>query len=484
MIKKIIQQNWIYLFFLLLGLCLMLFPNNNPTIDAWAYATDVKYDGELFWSHHLLYNWCFFIILKIPFFQTFDTLKFMQFSNGVFALLSLLILYQILLKINKNKVAAIAWTFLVGCSFACLRFGTENETYIIPIFFSLLSSLFFCNIDKNQQRSRDVFLSGFFAAFACLFHQVQFFWWLGILIGVCIQSKKIKKIILFLLPAFIVPAIYIFVLVLVNKTPLSIPNLLNFVFEYYYGNDAEISIGLTNLLLTPISFIRSFVQVHGNIVNFFLSKPILSSIAILLALWCCFKTFFPVKYSFSIKNGKNIFTDTHFIIFILQLFFAFCSNGNAEFMVMLPFLLPIFIITRLQIDTQRIIYLAFAMLIWNMTFAILPNHFYNFQNNEKIVKIIHQNRDKTFVLQEDIKIKAQYEYLTGIDVSNIVISSTDSILSKSNSLIYTDILTKKTPLDRSSMLQKKVDFNYIFVKHVAEIPAFYGNYYIDEIRIK
>lgn len=466
---------------LILPICYLLLPNNNQTLDAWTYAQNVKHGEELFKAHHLLYNWGMYYLKQFTGLNNIDTMKFMQFINGVLSIASLWFLYLILLKIHNNKSKSFTWTILVGSCFAVLRYGTENETYMLPVFFSIIASYFLIIFFKRSSDFRLLLFSGLFASVSCLFHQVHFFWWLAILLGLLFFSteKNIKRTIYFILPALIVPITYIIVLHYSLEKELSINNILSFVFEYYYSDSADTTFGSINFIMTPISFFRTFVQLHGNIIMFILAKPIISTISILLCVFCFFKFLFPLKFKFHL-NTDNTFINIHLLAFLLQFAFAFYSHGNAEFMVMLPFLMAIYLSYWTSISNDKILYLAVSILIWNLNFAIFPNHFYNFQNNQALIKIIRNNPDKRFILKERLKIFALYKYIYNEDIS-------ERIFFKDNQtgVFYTDILSKITPYSRASIVQKNNNtFDFILVREVEKIDSFYGSYSIDEINVK
>jgi len=471
---------------LILPICYLLLPNNNQTLDSWTYAYNVKFGEELFNAHHLLYNWFMYYLKLITKLYNINTMKFMQFINGVFSISSLLFLYLILLKIHNNKSKSITWTILVGCTFALLRYGTENETYILPIFFSIVASYFLILFFKRNSNFRLLIISGLFASISCLLHQVHFFWWLAILLGLFFFSaeKRIKRTTYFVLPALIVPITYIIVLCFCLEKELSINNILSFIFEYYYSENAETKFGSINFIMTPISFVRTFFQLHGNIITFVLAKPIISAFSIALSVYCFIKFLFPLKHLFNL-NYDNIFINIHFLAFLLQFTFAFYSHGNAEFMVMLPFLMCICLSYWTSINNNKVLYLGLTMLTWNISFAILPNHFYNFQNNQELIKIIRMNPDKKFILEERNKIFAQYKYIYGEDISKRIFFKNEIILENQTGIFYTDILSKIIPFSRASIvLKNNNDFNFSLVREVEKIDCFYGSYSVDKINVK
>ncbi len=465
------------------------FPNHNPTTDAWGYAQNVKYGTELFRPHHLLYNWFLYLIHSLPLLESIDTLLFMQWANGAFSALSLYFLYRILLTLHEDKKKSLVWTLFVGSSFAVLRYGTENETYIIPIFFSIVGSYFYLHYLQKREvhpEGKYLFLSGLFASLSCLFHQVHFFWWLALLLGVFLlpEQRKVREFFLFALPAWIVPIVYAFVLSLHLAMELTFSNYLSFVFEYYYSESAEVEMGIFNLILTPISFFRTFLQAHGNIINFFLARPIISSLSIACFIYCMYKAIFPLKFHFSLGRKKTFIT-IHALAFLMHFAFAFFSKGNAEFMVMLPFLLAICLSYWVTNSEGKVLHLAIALLIWNMTFAILPNHFYNLQNNEKLISVIRSHPDQRFILLERNKIVAQYKYMYNTDIFDRTFTAGEIAENDQEGVFLTDVLSKQQPYSRASIvLNRSLDFEYETEREVSEIQAFYGNYTVDEITVK
>ena len=484
------KKKWQLSAFAMLACCYLLFPNNNPVLDAWDYAQAVKNGQELFEPHHLLYNYFFYSLQKLPFLQSIDTLRFMQCMNGLFVLASLYLLYLILQKLPENHSddngnrRTFSWTFLTGCSFACLRYGPENETYIIPVFFSLFASYLFLLFIRRSGGGL-LLLSGLLAAVACLFHQLHFFWWLALLVGVIfLKERRMISTILFGLPALIVPTIYAMVLHFSEDMPVSAASLFRFALSYYFRDHAEVSVDIFNFILTAIGLVRTFFQVHGNIINFFVARPFLSLLSVAAVFFCLVRFLFRLKYRFSFQF-KNVFINIHFLAFWLSLAFAFLSKGNAEFMVMLPFLMAICLSVWLQINSGRLFYFSVALLIWNMAFAVLPNHFYNFQNNERLIEIIRQYPDKKYILEEPLKITVMYKYRYAENISDRLFFATDSMPVKAGETVLTDVLTKKRAYNRGTLLYGQAQKpDYVFIRKVAAVSAFYGDYSVDEIVIR
>jgi len=472
----------VILFFLFSIIYLFIF-NNNSTLDAWSYASDVKFAKDLFNPHHILYNPFFLFLTNFvqQFVPSFDVLSIMKFTNGIFAIFSLYVLYKILnlssLKINQINM----WIFFVGSSFAVLRYGTENETYIIPIYFSLLSSFYYYRYIKVKSKLSYILLSGIFGSIACLFHQIHIFWLLGIFMGF-VFTKNIKSIFLFFTTTLIIPLTYVGILTAIIPTNLTLNYLFKFILNDYYNGNASASISIINFILTPISFLRSFFQVHGIILDFIRINPITSILIIILVIYFIQKSIFHKKYIFK-RNKILIFNKIHLGIFFLQLTFAFISQGNAEFMVMIPFLIPLFLPFYFEVNFKSIKYLSIAMLLWNLSFAIIPNHIYDYYNNDKLIEIIKNNPKKIFLLREKNKIINEYFYKNGKTLSNRVFDKSEDLKFLKNKMVYTDILTKKMPYSRASIVEKDEDIKFTFINHIKQIPCFLGTYYIDEIEI-
>ncbi len=473
----------IVILFFMFSIIYLFLPNNNSTLDAWGYASDVKFAKDLFNPHHILYNPFFLFLTKLvkQFAPSFDVLKLMQLTNGLFAIFSLHLLYKILKLSTLNENQINMWLFFVGSSFAVLRYGTENETYIIPIYFSLLSSFYYYKHSKEKSKLIDVLLSGIFGSIACLFHQTHIFWLFGIFMGF-VFTKNRKLIFLFFTTTLIIPLTYVGILAAITPKNLSLNYLFQFILNDYHIGSASASISTINFILTPVSFFRSFFQVHGIILDFIRINSITSILSILLVVYFFQKSIFHKKVIFK-RNKTLIFNKIHLGIFFLQITFAFISQGNAEFMVMIPFLIPLFIPFYVEVNFKSIKYLSIAMLIWNLSFAIIPNHRYDYFNNDKLIEIIHDNPDKIFLLREKNKIINKYFYTFGKTISNRVFDKSDDLKLLKNKVVYTDILTKKMPYNRASMVEKDQDINFIFMNHAEEIPCFLGNYYMDEIKI-
>lgn len=371
-------------FFLLIYL---LFPTNNSTVDGWGYAEEIKYGYNLFRSHHLLYNALGFVLLKALGLVGInaDVLAFMKVLNAL-AAFGILLVFRWYLNLQSLSNKAInSWLFFVGSSFGVWRFAVENETYLIPIFFSLLGSVFFVLFSRKSE-SHFLFWSAVFASLACLFHQLQIFWWLALFVGLLMhKSRRLSW--LFLAVSSIVPFVYLLVYFLYEEGALGVVDLLRFVLHDFYGNGAEASIDYRNFLMTPISLFRTFFQVHGNILLFLKGFPLLWGAAIFalsLALLSLFDLRFLGMISF---QHISLTVKVHILAFVLHLAFAFFSHGNAEFMVVLIVLLPLVLVGFIDFPYRILWKLGLAMFVWNASLAILPANRLDF-NNDKALAVL------------------------------------------------------------------------------------------------
>ncbi len=493
-------------FFLLIYL---MFPNRNSGIDAYNYAANIRWGHDLFFPHHLLYNFFHYLLIKtIHFFGFFpDILSWMKSVNAVFAALSLYILHLILIQSDKTGIIHTksakhaAFLLFAGSCFGFMRYATENETYIIPIFWSLLASYFFLKYLQNES-NKHLILSGLMASMACLFHQIHIFWYAGLFIGLIIYQKKLSQLILLIAPALIMPVIYYLAFRQNHSEFIHAQNLWQFVlYDYYYGT-AHARIGFHNLVLGFISFVRSFVQVHGNI-GLILTKNNFIWLSLVSSLG-----FFLIALSKFLKNKPSgqkpdTFSKIHLIIFILQFSFAVFSEGNAEFMVMLPMLFILIIHGRWNFHPPIFVFSAMAILIWNFSFGILPNKIVDFQNHVSTLNFVESRPETHFILSDDVQIQNMNYYKTGILWNPNIYKSPASILKlgkdtselclqidsllHSEKQIYTDCIKEPRILSRKTFLQK-ADNSLFFKRYRVELTdsaeSFSGTRYFYRIKGK
>ena len=444
----------------------LLFPTHNSSTDAWYYAASVKYGKDLFLPHHLFHSAFLWISYKfISFFIEIDAMAFCKAMNGIFATILMAIFARFLAFFQKKDSEIAAWTFLVGVSFAVWRYATENETYILPLIFSLLASFFFCqNNEKNAWKN--ALLSGFLAALACLFHQLQIVWALGLGISWLFYGTK-KEVFTYILPFLIVPIAYFSVYYLTISPDFSILHFMKFVLHDFHTGSAALSFGKWNIVLTVLNFFRSFLQIHASIL-----AQIQGNYAYLMPIFIAIIFLFIVlkQMTFSLKNlhVERTINRFHFsFIFVLQIFFACLAVGNAEFMVMIPLLFALILAEKSYFSPQNLTFVGISLFIWNFTYSIVPQHYASEKQALLLQKHILAHPQDTYLLESRPAIANQLYYHTetwhfyhlqhapaiwlskGQNLDSLLFIC-DKTLEKGGH-IFTDALQKNTFLNRESI---------------------------------
>ena len=366
-VKSFLQAHRPLWAILMMGLLYVLMPSINHSGDSFTYAWSIHAGEELFSPHHLLYNSFYYLLQRV--FGVSDTLAFICLMNGLFAVGCLLFSNAILFKFVDGKTRAYLLIFLGSC-FGFMRYATTGEAYIVPLFFSLCAS--WAALER-----RPAYVVALLAAIACLFHQVQVFWWIGLLWFVLVSDKeyRLKHFLQYGIVSCIVPVAYLLVFSLTTSDSSSIFEYL--VHDYVYNEGVDFKVTARSLLLTPISFVRTFYQVHGymlSLVQRFWIVGVALIASVVLGLMGCINL-----WHTRLSKDKNLFdrqfATCHLIIFILQLLFAFISDGNAEFMVMLPFALMFFLFARYRFERLAMWAFALSIFLWNLSAGLIPYHF-------------------------------------------------------------------------------------------------------------
>ncbi len=460
-------------FFGFVVLLFLHFPSHNNSGDAWSYAADAKFGNELFSPHHLLYTGTLYLLKLCTGYE--NTLALGMMLNAVFAMLCCIVLFQILKIITDNPLRALLLTAMSAFSFGFWRFATENENYIIPIFFSLLGSFFFVkSYVKQTFSSKYVLLSGIFATIACLYHQIHIFWFIGLLAGwVWIDGKtSIKRGLVFASTFVVAPLAYFLVIALYLHQSLTVYNITHFVLHDYYAGGAGSHLDFNNFLLGGINFIRTFFQVHGQI-GVIVGNNKLWLVPGLLALgMILFSTLLIIRGTFKKLSNLNIITKTHILIFILQLAFAVYNIGNAEFMAMLPVLLAILVAKADWVPVKSIAFTATSLFIWNFSYGIYPNNRLHFNADIQVAQFIVDHPKDKFIAALPAIVLNQYYYQKGYLPDNVwpapeyyqehapifqLKAKIDSALSKGGN-VYTDCTGRPEIMSRESMLKGEIVF--------------------------
>ena len=443
----------------------VLFPFQTSTLDGFSYAVCVQHGEQLFAPHHLFYtssNCLFYNILKAFGLQV-EVMAMMKFVNALSAVAALSILALILEKFNPKATSNISWIVLAGISFGTLRFATDVETYIMPTISSLLGS-YILILNKEKLTHSAIVLASFFAAFACLFHQIHFFWWLSLGFYVWLTQKSTKSLLFYFLPALIVPLTYLAVLVWYNHSSFSLATFFQFVFHDYLNGQADVAVGLKGVLLSGINFGRTFYQVHGYMGGLFHIYP---TLCIILFLFTLILLFFAIRAAFTIKvhSQQVAFRNAHLMLLVMQFVFAALSDGNAEFMAVMLFQIPIVVALSFKDYEKMLAYFASSVLVWNIGMAAIPMHYIDMTGDKPLVDFMYNNKQALFILNNRPKADnmLRYYYNEVLNVEKVVTNvSNDSIHQAVTQRIdsfldaklpvYTDALDSSAAFSRETML--------------------------------
>lgn len=419
-------------FTLIIILCFYLFfPSGLSTAEGWYYAASIKYGGEIFHQHHLLYNALGLVFSWLPSKAGFEIISCMKIMNAFFAFAALCVIQQILnyLKLNEKHIVTI--TCLSGFSFSVLRYATENETYIVPLFFALLASFNYIKY-ITVERDRYAFNAGLSAAISVLFHQIYIFWWLGLLIGFLIEKRK-KPVLLYIIISLIVPVVYMIV-ILIYKGDLKWKEISDFILGDFKEN-VRLELTWKGIFLSGVNLVRSFIQIHGYIFNmvrknmFILIPGFISLIIFILA----FRKF-PVRRK---TNISERFTSIHVFIIVLQFIFAMFSSGNAKFMMMIP-VLVFLLVPFFALEYEKfLIRIMIAIVIWNISYGLIPLHYKSQAPEQFLCDAALKQRDVIIIASDDQLIKSMLYYESGNKDLNTIYKS-PAILELTKT--HTDIL--------------------------------------------
>ncbi|MDR1437328.1 MAG: hypothetical protein LBI65_04335 [Candidatus Symbiothrix sp.] len=385
-----------------LGILYLLFPSINPSGDTVTYAGNIRSGDELFYPHHLLYNAFYYLFAELL--GSGNTLRLICAGNALFAAGCLFLVNAILSSAVERKMRA-AVILLLGSCFGFMRYATTGETYIVPLFFLLAGSFL-------AFRKKNVFWVALPASIACLFHQICIFWWLGLLLFILMSDNRkwFRALTVYGFTSCIIPAVYLLVFYLTENDASSIYDYL--VHDYTHSEGVDFSVKTKAFLLTPINLIRTFYQVHGYIlplVQKYSFLIIFGCISGLLAIAGCIRW---RKRSVGVNavSFERKFALIHLVIFGLQLLFAFMSDGNAEFMVMLPFELALFVFFYYRVQRFPVALFAASLFIWNTAIGLLPMHFVEVTTQPALSRYIEQHPENIYYIRDRQTVNSYLEY--------------------------------------------------------------------------
>jgi hypothetical protein len=422
--KQVAEKSAILLVLPILFLIYALFPVKSSSSDAYAFAYEIREQIELFSPHHLLYNSTGHLWVYILSFAGFtDVMASLKIMNAFAAVIALIILNSIMKIRGVRTYERFGWIMISGFSWGVMRFATENEAYILPIIFSLAGS-YYAGIYLSSGTAKSLLLSGLFSAIGVLMHQVHFFWWLALLTGLFMKQNSGKKVLLFLLPSLIVPIAYVLVLILENEAAISLGKYVGFIFSDFKEESVSLTVSLTGFILTPISLFRTFFQVHGYVFNL-IRENLLYLIPAFLSVSIFTLTVINTirKRSVTRRIPADLFIKVHLLAFVLHILIAFLSSGNAEFMVMLPFLSVLILSSIITIHERVLFAISISFLVWNLSFGLLPLHYHSLRDDEMVTAYLAESNEKNLsvfaVVEDKPMIENRLRYYSGKDADNI-----------------------------------------------------------------
>lgn len=362
------------------------------TGDSYGYTCEIL-RGELFSAHHLLHKplfWGLFQFISI-FNTSIDPIIILTSINLFFAILSLWVLKRILLNRKWNYPAInTATLFLLG-SFVFLKYSFQVEAYTVPIFLSLLGSLYF---EKQK-----FYTSAIWLGIACLFHQIHIFWLIGLWV---VQLTKKQNIFPFILGVGIPVFGYFATSIWIEKP------LFEIVLSDVNSGLVTTSFSTKHILFSAVNLIRIITQLHPDLlVYWWIWSPLLSGFGIVSFLIIAVGVVVYTKEKpISLKNLP--LKNTYLFTILLFIFFAVYSVGNIEFMVMLPFLLVLGMPAQKVVKGSSII--VFGIIAWNFSQFIYPESKHSIHRLSQVNNFIQDNTtsDSIWIFGTDAHLYVNY----------------------------------------------------------------------------
>ncbi|MDO7887647.1 hypothetical protein [Hymenobacter cheonanensis] len=489
---------------LLTAVCLAL-PTHNATGDAWYYAACARWGQELGQPHHLLYNGIGWLWLRLvgasgPAPAGLLALTWLQMLNALAAGASLLVLGRLLWRAGAPTAAIPAWLLLVGSCFGMLRFATENETYIQPLLLALLASLAWAHAAYAEAKPRRwLLLAGLLAALACLVHQLMVWWWLGLLLGLRPWRRAARGAAL----SYALPALLVLVAYALAAPGSGSKSVWQFALHDYLTGAARVELGYKALLLTPISLVRTVVQLHGNMPPLLRHWPLLLGGIGLASLALGAYGLLGWRRARTLPGPKgaspaHAVRRTHALIGVLHLGFAAQAAGNAEFMVMLPALAAVALAGGALVawPAQRIAALGTALLSWNLAFGLVPAQLLDYTGTGPALRArVLAAPGAWFLLRDPNLLRNQLQYFTGRPTSApriVGLAGQDSAAFRqwlagrlaAGDTVYTDALGGYQPFDRARLTQGDLAARLLAglpARRVDSLATFFGPRYLSRL---
>lgn len=459
-----------------MGILYLVLPTANSTSDAMGYAT-----GSEIGPHHLLFDQICVWINALCGFVPITTLAVMKGLNAILGMCCLWLVFKVLKDSGVNRTGY--WVLLCGACFGFFRFTTENEAYILPLAFAL-SGIWLFQFFTSTQKMRYLFAGFGCLSLAVLSHQSYVFFYAAFAIGYLFTSyKKTSYWMAVLLPVLVVSAIYW--LAAHNNHQI----LFHWIFQDVHEGLVVLSPGLINFKFTAIGLFRTVFQLHGSLPFLLNAFPIIYAaiaLSIFLLIYGVFLAIKTAKLShFQYPKPLQIGI---LLAGIFHLIFAWFSVGNAEFMVMLPFLIVLFIAPKIYLTSRALGSIAWAVLLWNLSVFIVPAALVDFENRSAMKAIAHKYQYDIFISHNAIELRNYLELYsdTGkhIPCSNPLPyhirkspadAGTGFALPKIK-YVYTDCIEYPEPLNRHSMLNGKQNDQFFFPYPKTAVDSFQNFY--------
>lgn len=393
----LVRKKYSYVFILCFVAVYLLFPSANPVGDAFSNAYSSLRGEELFRPHHLLY--CFYGRLLLWFFgfTGIEPIVLLQYANALVAGGCLLVLRRMIKRVNADESFLSAAVAFCGSCFGFMRFATDNECYVVPLFFGLLA-MYYVQVFLVRNSVSRVIKAGVCICLACLFHQISILVWLCILMVFVFDRHK-RHLLIFLALSLSVPLAY-FIAAGGITGELSLQGTLEFALHDYLSGEAEMPELKQVVMLTAVSLVRTFVQVHGYVFALIADHTaicvgIAAIVAVLFALGI-------VALRKIERRRLKLFQERRFVrmlwgVLLLTVAFAAFSNGNAEFMVIIPFL-SITLFAYYFNGSRAVVWFSAGLFVWNVCFALYPNKMFHLEPENEIAELTRQYPDAVFVL--------------------------------------------------------------------------------------
>lgn len=448
----------------------MLFHSKNSVGDAYNNAF-LSLSGEnMSEPHHLLYCLYGNIVLKLFSWLKVEPLVILQWANALVAGGTLLLLRRIVKRIHHSEAFISCCILVCGATFGFMRFATDNECYIVPLFFAMLT-LYYVQAFLIRNSVSRVVKAAIAVAAGCLFHQLDIWVWLCIFVLFACCRRK-KYLVIYSVISLIIPLVYL-AASFATSGSLALDDMIRFALRDYLNGTAAMPTAKNVLLLTGVNITRTFFQMHGYVLEMFKTNP---AVCVFVAALCLAGLVFAIRAFIREKNRDlHLFQERRFVrvvwaLLALTVAFAAFSDGNAEFMLLIPFLLVMLYAYHFS-DHMVLLPLGLSMLLWNLSFGLYPQSRMELSPEGRIAALARQYPDAVFVLKDKPLVEniCQYRYgkenLPTMKHAHLYSESQYRKDKAGGRTVITDAIGAKEALSRAGItLKQSFDFSNIQVR--------------------